>query len=500
MTNTKCQFVVNHEPQETRVAVLEDGILQELHIQRADAVGLVGNVYRATVMRILPGLEAAFVDFGEPKNGFLGLADIDAPLLMNKANSGKEDQPPTIKNLLHEGQNIIVQVIKDAVDAKGARVTMKVSIASRYLVFMPAGNAVKVSHLIKSRDERKRLKTQLRCMFEEFNRAAKPHQGTFILRSDAADIDMQSLKIDLQFLLDTWSSVLLAKGQSKSPGCIYIDLPVTQRLIRDIAPRQLNEVIVDDQQIYDDLYHFWSHYYGEESLALTCVSHAPNIFNGYGIDDEIHRALFRRLDLDDGGYVIFDEAEAMTTIDINTGSHVGQHDLEKTVFQTNLKSISVITQQIRLRNLSGIIIIDFIDMQNQHHRQQILSSLKKMMENDPVNATISHFTELGLIQIRRKRSYNSLRQILMTDCSTCQGSGVLKSLDTVMLEMWRELSGAAKAYESSHLQLRASSEMIDFVKASKVSISKTLERQFNCTIEIVDEPSFVREKFDIVSI
>ncbi|MDG0969009.1 MAG: Rne/Rng family ribonuclease [Porticoccaceae bacterium] len=500
MTNTKCQFVVNHESQETRVAVLENGILQELHIQRADTVGLVGNIYRATVIRILPGLEAAFVDFGGHKNGFLSLADIDTPRLTNKANSGQEASPPTIKNLLHEGQNIIVQVIKDAIDAKGARVTMKVSIASRYLVFMPTGHAVKVSHLIKNGDERKRLKTQLRCMLEELDVAVKPYQGSFILRSDAADIDLQSLRSDLQFLLGTWSSVLLAKSQSKSPGSIYIDLPVTQRLIRDIAPQHLNEVIVDDQQICDEVYHFWSHYYGENPLTVTCVSHAPNVFTDYGIDDEINRALFRRLDLDDGGYVIFDEAEAMTTIDVNTGSHVGQHELEETVFQTNLNSISIITQQIRLRNLSGIIIIDFIDMQNQHHRQQVLSSLKKLMGNDPINAMISGFTELGLIQIRRKRRYNSLRQILMTDCSTCHGSGVLKSLDTVMLEIWRELSGAAKAFETNRLQLRASSEIINFVKASKVSISKALERQFNCTIEIVDEPSFVREKFDIVSI
>ncbi|MDC0173071.1 Rne/Rng family ribonuclease [Gammaproteobacteria bacterium] len=497
--HSRSQILINSLPGEVRVALLEAGVVQEVHIERTNESSIVGNIYRAVVTRVMPGLQAAFVDFGTERNGFIHADDVMAKSV---TQMNQQTNPPTnakdIRYLLREGQQIVVQVIKQPVAEKGARLSTKLALASTYAVYQPYGSGNKISHRINGKDERTRLENGLAEILDSSPTEQKNSVGRYILRSAANNIDLTLLAAEVNFLQCLWSGVEVKRATGSGPGCLHQEPPAAQRLIRDLPAGELTKIIVDDKHIFGQLKKFCDDIQIDIPNGLNYYSESQPLFGKYGIDHEIAKALQGRIELDNGGYLIIDQTEAMATVDVNTGSNIGRHDPEKTVYQTNLCSVTEITHQIRLRNLSGIIVIDFIDMQNPRHRDQVLDSLKRAMRGDRTDVFISKFTELGLVQIRRKRTYQSLRQLLHADCSNCHGCGSVKSVETVIFEIWRELKRVVDMYNCTTLSVRASSEVIEGFLASKDTFTKTFNEVFKCKIISTDEPLFTREQFDVI--
>ena len=496
--HSRSQILINSQSGEVRVALLEDEVVQEIHIERTNDLSIVGNIYRAVVTRVMPGLQAAFVDFGSERNGFLHIDDVFAnaitqPNQQTNASNNIKD----IRYLLREGQQISVQVLKEPVAEKGARLSTKLALASTYAVYKPNGSGHKISHRINAKDERARLENGLAEILDTSPMRQKNCAGSYILRSAANNIDLSLLAADVHFLQRLWLGVEAKRAIGNRPSCLHQELPVEQRLIRDLPVGELTQIIADDKRVLDKLKKFCDDIKIDIPNGLNYYSESQPLFGKYGIDLEVEKALQGRIELDNGGYLIIDQTEAMATVDVNTGSNVGRHDPEKTVYQTNLCSVTEIAHQIRLRNLSGIIVIDFIDMQNTHHREHVLDSLKSAMKGDRTDVFISKFTELGLVQIRRKRTYQSLRQLLHADCSNCHGYGSVKSVDTVVFEIWRELKRVVDMYNCTTLSVRASSEVIEGILASKDTFMKTFNEIFKCKVVITDEPLFTREQFDV---
>jgi len=492
-------ILINRQAGEVRVALLESGLVQEVHIERANELSIVGSIYRGVVTRVMPGLQAAFVDFDGDRSGFLHIKDVlvkSVTPLNQQANLSNNDKD--IRYLLREGQKIIIQVIKAAVAEKGARLSTNLTLVSNYAVYKPYGLDHKISHRINVKDERARLNDGLTEILDNNSLESKHTVGSYILRSAAKNINLNLLKADINFLQRLWSALEVKIGIAEGPSCLHRELPVEQRLIRDLAVGELAQITVDDEYLVLKLQQFCDELKIDIPKGIHYYSESQPIFGKYKIDDQIDKALQRRVDLDNGGYLIIDQTEAMATIDVNTGSNIGRQDPEQTVYQTNLCATTEIAHQIRLRNLSGIIVIDFIDMQKPVHREHVLGSLKKAMSGDRTELFISKFTELGLVQIRRKRTHQSLRQLLHSDCAVCNGHGSLKSIDTVIFEIWRELKRVADTYDCTTLSVRASSEVIEGFLASKETFMKAFEGVFKCTIEITDQPLFTREQFDVI--
>ena len=492
-------ILINRQAGEVRVALLESGLVQEVHIERANELSIVGSIYRGVVTRVMPGLQAAFVDFDGHRSGFLHIKDVlvkSATPLNQQSNLSNNDKD--IRYVLREGQKIIIQVIKAGVAEKGARLSTNLTLASNYAVYKPYGLDHKISHRINVKDERVRLNDGLAEILDNNSLDRKHKVGSYILRSAAKNINLNLLKADINFLQRLWSALEVKIGIAEGPSCLHQELPVEQRLIRDLAAGELAQITVDDEYLVLKLQQFCDELKIDIPKGIHYYSESQPIFGRYKIDDQIDKALQRRVDLDNGGYLIIDQTEAMATIDVNTGSNIGRQDPEQTVYQTNLCSTTEIAHQIRLRNLSGIIVIDFIDMQKSVHREHILGSLKKAMSGDRTELFISKFTELGLVQIRRKRTYQSLRQLLHSDCPSCHGHGSLKSIDTVIFEIWRELKRVADTYDCTTLSVRASSEVIEGFLISKETFMEAFEGAFKCTIEITDQPLFTREQFDVI--
>ena len=497
--HSRSQILINSQPGEVRVALLEGEVVQEVHIQRSNESSIVGNIYRGVVTRVMPGLQAAFVDFGSKRNGFLHIDDVLANSVFQlNQHTGESNNLKDIRYLLREGQQISVQVLKQPLGEKGARLSTKLALASTYAVYKPHGSGHKISHRINAKDERARLENGLANILDSSPTEQKNYVGSYILRSAAKNIDLTLLAKDVNFLQRLWFDVETKNKSSIGPSCLHQELPFEQRLIRDLPSGELTQIIADDKRILDTLEKFCEDIKKDIPDGLNYYSKSQPLFGKYGIDHEIDKALQGRIDLDNGGYLIIDQTEAMATIDVNTGSNIGRHDPEKTVYQTNLYSVIEIAHQIRLRNLSGIIVIDFIDMQSSRHRTHVLDSLKRAMRGDRTDFFISQFTELGLVQIRRKRTYQSLRQLLHVGCSNCHGYGSLKSVDTVIFEIWRELKRVVDVYNCTTLGVRASSEVIDGFLGSKDIFMKTLNEALKCKIITTDEPLFTREQFDVI--
>ena len=491
-------LIINSEHKEMRIALLSGDLLEQLHIVTPEQSSDVGNIYKARVQRILPGLEAAFVDYGEEKNGFLALADVRLPRL-NKSHDNQSSKP-TISQFLYKGQQILVQIAKDPIDDKGARLTMRISLASRYLVLLPFGKNLKVSHSIEASEERDRLTEVLKELIEEKQLKGSPESAGYILRSQAKVADSNALSADLDYLHSLWSSLRTTLTNTKAPDRVYRDLSIEKKLIRQMTATELDQIVVDNQQTYNDLAEFCRTEWSTEDLPLRCDPSSPPLFYRYGVEQQIQGALARKITLDQGGYIVFDETEAMVVIDVNTGSSVGQHCLDKTHYETNLEAAKIIAHQIRLRNLSGIIVIDFIDMKPAVHRDQVLSELKAAMINDGADTYVSNFTELGLVQIRRERRRSSLRKILTEGCSVCSGSGGVKTLDAVFMDVWRRVSKVTKAHNVKQLELQVSLELMDYLQSSTDSLLEGLEQGFNCIIELNYQPRYPREHFNVVPV
>lgn len=477
------EILVNATPMETRVAVIENGILQEVMIERTRHRGLVGNIYRGKVIRVLQGMQSAFIDIGLERACFLHVGD------MQKRTDAVKD----ICELLREGQLITVQVMKDPIATKGARVTTALSVSSRYLVYMSALETVGISQRITDEVERERL-------VELTKNVAAEHcvemQGNFIVRTAAEAVAEDELKNDMVFLKLLWDSIKF--DSSQAPICLYEDLPISMRLLRDIVRPQIQKIRVDSKETIEKMQAFCASYVPEAKNLLEWYPGERPIFELYGVEDEIQNALGRKVQLKSGGYLVIDQTEAMTTIDVNTGAYVGHKNLEETIYKTNLEAASALARQLRIRNLGGIIIVDFIDMQDEEHRTQLHSTLEKALARDYTKISISGVTELGLVQIVRKRTRESLEQMLSESCSMCQGRGTVKSAETVCYEIFREILREARAYNHDTYLVLASADVIERLLGEESENVTDLESFIGKSLQFQIETAFSQEKFDVI--
>ena len=482
------EILVNVTPRETRVAVVDNGVVQDLYIERTTSRGLTGNIYRGKVVRVLPGMQAAFVDIGAGRTGFLHAAD-----LMPVAGDPGRDQP--IQMRLQEGRQLIVQVTREPIGSKGARLSTDLSVSSRYLVYMPRGRHVGISQRIEDEGERRRLQALLaQALVEDGNGA----EGGYILRTAAEGVGLTELRADLRFLQRLWASVQARSALREGPQVIHEELPLHLRTVRDLVRPGVERVRVDSQESLDALLSFCAEYVPEVAALLECYRGERPLFELHGVEAEIRRALERSVELKSGGHIVIDPTEAMTTIDVNTGSYVGRRNQEETIFKTNLEAAVALARQLRLRNLGGIIIIDFIDMQDPEHRRQVLRALEKALARDPARTALTGITELGLVAMTRKRTRESLQQVLCEPCPTCQGRGHLKTAETVCFEIFREIIRDARAWESERLAVLAGQAVIDRLLDEESGSLADLEEFIGKSISLRVEPGYSQEQFDIV--
>ncbi len=497
------EILVNVTPRETRVAVVENGMLQELHIERGWSRGVVGNIYKGKVQRVMPGMQAAFVDIGLERAAFLHAADIVRPAAVAD-EGGEAPVPPLpprpITELLRDGQEIIVQVVKDPIGTKGARLTTQLSVPSRYLVLLPRSRVIGVSARIEDETERGRLKT----LVGELS-GAGPQHG-YIVRTNAEGQGEEALAEDIAYLGRAWTLIEERSASSRVGECVYEDLTLPLRAVRDLMRRDVEKVKVDSRETFERLQRFAAQYLppgaGPESRGLAeRIEHytgARPIFDLYGVEDEIGRALEKQVPLKSGGYLVIDQTEAMTTIDINTGSFLGQRNLEETVFRTNLEAAQSVARQLRLRNLGGIVIIDFIDMVEAEHRRQVLRQLEKALARDHAKTTVYEFSPLGLVEMTRKRTTESLARQLSEPCHECGGRGLLKTPETVTYEIFREIVRQVRQFEAERLLVIASPKVVARITDEESAAVAELEEFLGRSIRLQADDQYAQEQFDVV--
>ncbi|MCG6936246.1 MAG: ribonuclease G [Proteobacteria bacterium] len=484
------ELLINVTPQETRVAYVENGVLQEVHIERARRRGLVGNVYQGKVMRVLPGMQAAFLEIGLERTAFLHASDIVQPASNKPQNNERPTE--TIMELLREGQELRVQVIKDPMGTKGARLTTQISIPSRYLVYMPGAEHIGISQKIEDEGERQRLRDVIT------RHAANFDPGGYIVRTVAEGVDEAAIVADMHFLQKLWATIKERSKAEQGPALIHEDLPLVMRTMRDLSGRDIEKVRIDSNETSQRVSRFAQKFIPELS---NCIEYYPGerpIFDLYGVDDEIHKALERKVQLKSGGYLIIDQTEAMTTIDVNTGAFVGHRNLEETIFKTNLEATQAIVRQLRLRNLGGIIILDFIDMLDTEHRRQVLRALEKNLERDHAKTHISEVSTLGLVEMTRKRTRESLEHILCESCPICNGRGSLMTAETVCYEIFREIMREARQFETTEFLVLAAQPVIDMLLDEESTSVAELEEFIGKPIRFQVELEYTQEQFDVV--
>lgn len=487
------EILINVAPMETRVAVVDNGVLQEVYIERAEKRGLVGNIYKGKVVRVMPGMQAAFVDIGLERAAFIHAADIVT--LDENGMEHRKPAVPDIRTLVHDGKNLIVQVIKEPIGTKGARLTTHLSVSSRFLVYMPYTNHIGISQKIENETERERLQNIVESCLPADNRE---HAGGFIVRTVAENALAEEIQTDALFLQKLWGDLKPELGSFSVPNVIYNDLPLFLRTMRDAVKPSMEKVRIDSREEYERLLRFAADY---EPGTRNMIEHYDGerpIFDLYSVEEEIQKALERRVNLKSGGYLIIDQTEAMTTIDVNTGAFVGHTNQEETLFKTNLEAATALARQLRLRNLGGIIIVDFIDMQDPEHQRQVVRALEKAIEKDPAKIAVTGISELGLVQMTRKRTRDSLSRTLCESCPVCQGRGILKSAESVCYEIMREILRSARTYDSKQLLVLASQEVIDRLldedSASVADIEDLTQKSIRFRVENV----YNREQYDIV--
>ncbi|ENE9916061.1 ribonuclease G [Yersinia enterocolitica] len=477
-------------PSETRVAYIDGGILQEIHIEREAKRGIVGNIYKGRVSRVLPGMQAAFVDIGLDKAAFLHASDIMPHTECVAGDEQKNFNVRDIAELVRQGQDLMVQVVKDPLGTKGARLTTDITLPSRYLVLMPGAAHVGVSQRIESEAERERLKKTVAEYCDE--------QGGFIIRTAAEGIGEEELAADAAFLKRLWTKVQERKKRNITKYKLYGEMALAQRVLRDFAGAALDKIRVDSKLTYDLLVEFTSEYIPEMTEKLELYAGKQPIFDLYDVENEIQRSLERKVELKSGGYLIIDQTEAMTTVDINTGAFVGHRNLDETIFNTNIEATQAIARQLRLRNLGGIIIIDFIDMSNEEHRRRVLHSLEQALTKDRVKTSISGFSQLGLVEMTRKRTRESIEHVLCNECPTCRGRGTVKSVETVCYEILREIVRVHHAYDSDRFLVYASPAVGEALKGEESHALAEVEIFVGKQVKVQIEPLYNQEQFDVV--
>ncbi|MDB2402737.1 ribonuclease G [Litoricolaceae bacterium] len=478
------EILLNFTPLETRVAVVEQGMLQEILIERATHRGLVGNVYLGQVVRVLPGMQACFVDIGLDRSAFLHTKDFP---------SSQETHERSIQQLVTEGQSLLVQVIKDPVGSKGARLTAEVSLPARHLVLMPFATHVGISQRIDDEATREHLKT----IAVEALRAQNLECGV-IIRTAGDGQTTDDLEEDLVYLKRVWDNILKEQQTAKAPALLFEELPLTHRMIRDQIRRETDRVFIDSLETYTKLSQFASKFMPELSHLIQYYQGDRPIFDLYQIEDEIEKALSRQVELKSGAYLVVDQTEAMTTIDVNTGRFVGAHTLEQTVFRTNLEAAVAIGRQLRLRNLGGMVVIDFIDMDDDEHRRQVLRTLERSLDEDPVKTRVIGFNDLGLVVLTRKRSRESLSDLLQEPCPHCHGTGQMKTAETVCYEIFRAVMREYRAYSAEMTTVIAAPTVIDRLIDEESEALADLEAFIHRPIRLQVDGNFSQDRYEVV--
>ena len=489
-------ILINWAPQETRVAVVEHGAVQELHIERALERGLVGNIYAGRVARVLPGMQSAFIDIGLERAAFLHVADVHVNGQIGPGHGGASSPPTPIERLVFEGQTLTVQVVKDPIGSKGARLSSQISIAGRLLVYLPQDDRIGISQKIGSHELREQLRARMNVLVRLSDDAGPA--GGFILRTNAEEATDAELANDIAYLRKTWSTVRERAFKSPPATLLHQDLSLVERVLRDLAHEGTQAIRIDSQMQFERLRQFGGDYTPTSVARLEHYKGERPIFDLFNIDEEIARALARRVDLKSGGYLIIDQTEALTTVDVNTGGFVGARNFDDTIFKTNLEAAQAIARQLRLRNLGGIIIIDFIDMSRDEHQAAVLSELRKQLARDRTKITVSGFTQLGLVEMTRKRTRESLAHMLCEPCPTCQGKGQVKTPRSVCYDILREILREARQFNPKEFRVVASASVVEMLLDEESQHLAGLSDFIGKPISLQAEASGSPEQYDIV--
>jgi ribonuclease G len=478
------EFLINVTPQETRVALVQQGVVQELHVERSASRGLVSNVYLGKVVRVLPGMQSAFIEIGLQRTAFLHVADIW------EGRAGDSSRP--IERILTEGQKIMVQVLKDPIGSKGARLSTQISIAGRLLVYLPQEKHIGISQRIEDEGERDALRQRVTRLVPE------DEKGGFIVRTMAESASDDELASDIAYLRKTWADLQNAARTAKPPFLLYEDLNLAQRVLRDLVSGETGGILIDSRENFNKLKAFAAEYMPQVEPLLEHYTGDRPLFDLSGVEEEIQKALARRVDLKSGGYLIIDQTEAMTTIDVNTGGFVGMRNFDDTIFKTNLEAAQTIARQLRIRNLGGIIILDFIDMENEEHRTAVLEELNRALAKDHTRMTVNGFTQLGLVEMTRKRTRESLAHVLCETCPTCGGRGEVKTARTVCYEILRDLLMEARQFNAREYRVLAAPAVVDLFLDEESQSLAMLCDFIGKPMSLHAESGYGQEQFDIV--
>jgi ribonuclease G len=484
------EILINASTHEARAAVVENGVLQEVFLERASRRGLISNIYKGRVSRVLPGMQAAFIEIGLERTAFLHASDIFDP---RHADTGIE--PPHTENiraLVSEGNEILVQVVKDPLGTKGARLTTYITLPSRYLVYMPQSRGVGVSARVEDESERNRLRAAVLAGLEADDNAG------YIVRTAAEDAQPEALLADMLYLRKLWQFVRYTGLRTQPGNLVHADLPLHLRTLRDLMRPDVDRVLVDQADAHREMQEFARAFMPDAASRLELYGEARPLFELHHVEEEIQKALDRKVSLKSGGYVIIDQTEAMTTVDVNTGAFVGHRNLEETIFRTNLEAAVTIARQLRLRNLGGIIIIDFIDMEEPEHRRQVIQALERALSDDHVKTNISSVSPLGLVEMTRKRTRESLEHVLCEPCPTCEGRGFVKSAETVCYEVFREIVRQARQFDCQQLMVLAHQDVIERLLDEESSALGELELVIGKPIRLQTEALYTVDQYDVV--
>ena len=478
-------ILINVTPQETRVAVIEAGVVQELHIERAAGRGLVGNIYMGRVARVLPGMQSAFVEIGLERAAFLHVADI-----WEEKKNGEPPRP--IERILSEGQPLMVQVVKDPLGTKGARLSTQISIAGRMLVYLPQDPHIGISQRIEDEADRRTLRDKVQLLLPP------EEKGGIIVRTIAETASNEEIAADIGYLRKLWQDIVARARTAAAPSILYQDLSLGQRVLRDLANTATGRIVVDSRENFAKLAAFAADYMQAVAPKLEHYTGERPLFDLHSIEEEIERALARRVDLKSGGYLIIDQTEAMTTIDVNTGGYVGLRSFDDTIFKTNLEAAQAIARQLRLRNLGGIIVIDFIDMENLEHREAVLAEFRKALAKDRTRMTVNGFTQLGLVEMTRKRTRESLAHVLCEPCPTCTGRGELKTARTICYEIVRSVMREARQFNPKEFRILASQSVVDLFLEEESQALAMLGDFIGKAISMQVETTYSQEQYDVI--
>ena len=485
----KEEILVNVTPSEVRAALLENGILQEVHIERAARRGVISNIYNGRVTRVLPGMQAAFIEIGLQRTAFLHVSDI----VKRQNGENGSDEIPNIRDLVREGDDLLVQVVKNPLGNKGARLTTFITLPSRHLVLLPKGDTVGISARIENEEERDRLRSVIEELLDE--------QGLdcgVIVRTVAEGAEIDGLRGDLKYLTKLWEVIQQRCSKAGVKTLVHEDLSLPLRVLRDFVTSNVDHILVDSEEDFAAMQDFSANFLPEMAPMLELYRRRRPIFDLHAIEDEISKSLDRNIPLKSGGYIIFDQTEAMTTIDVNTGGYVGHRNLEETIYRTNLEAAVSIARQLRIRNLGGIIIIDFIDMEEEGHRENVLHLLEESLSKDHARHQVTPLSSLGLVEMTRKRTRESLQHVLCEDCPSCDGRGFVLTAETVCFEVFREVIRQSRQFEFDQAMVLAHQNVIDLLLDDHAPSLAKLEGQTGKIIRLQPESLYLQDQFDVV--